>query len=275
MPPNKKKKKAASNPARGFATVSVPSKPKVADSTTVSSTAESSVVVSEGERSPPLAESRQPQPKASNEQNLQNLSPEELEKHFEEAELQILVDKYASKCKNEATRQVSRFETERRVLRSQATILSLNEWIPQEVQDRILALAQIEQDNLDSPLERDLDGGKEEELINKLWSLQDTIRRLGFSDIRVDSLLKYIISYHSGLANNIKAVNWNLEESLDWLALQCDLAELESYDKKKEPVGTAEEATSSWISGKYISLLLDLDTYFFQQMEVKPSLKRS
>lgn len=235
--------------------MSVPSKPKVAESTTVSSRVESPAVVSEGEKSPPSTESRQPRPEDPNEQNLQNLSPEELEKHFEEAELQILVDKHASKCKSEAIRQVSRFETERRVLRSQSNILSLSEWIPQEIQDKVIALAEIEHDDLDSPPERDLDGGKEEELITRLWSLKDTIKGLGFSDTRIDSLLKYIITYHSGLSSNVKFGNWNLEESLDWLALQCDPAELDSYDKKKQALWTTEEATSSWISGKYISLL--------------------
>lgn len=249
MPPNKRKKKPAANPARGFATVSVPSKPKIAESTTVSSTAESSVAASEGEKSPPVAEIQQPRPENSNEQNLQSLSPEELEKHFEEAELQILVDKYSSRCKNEALRQVSRLETERRVLRSQANILNLSEWIPQELQDQVLALVQIEQDHLDSPPEKDIDAGKEEELITRLWSLRYTFQKLGISDARVDSLLKYIITHHSGLTNNTKAVNWNLEESLDWLALHCDSNELDAYDKKKDPSWTTEEAASSFISG--------------------------
>ncbi|KAL3707826.1 hypothetical protein TMatcc_005808 [Talaromyces marneffei ATCC 18224] len=248
MPPNKRKKKPASNPARGFATVSVPSKPKAAESSVVSSTVESSVVVSEDEKASKPSEAQQPQPDSSKDQSLQNLSPEELEKHFEEAELQILVDKYAWKSKNEAIRQVSRFETERRVLRSQANVLSLNEWIPQEIQDQILALTQIEQDHLETPPERDLDAGKEEELITRLWTLKDAIRGLGFSDTRIDSLLKYIITYYSGFSNNSKSVNWNLEESLDWLALQCAPTELDPYDKKKDPLWTPEDATSSFIS---------------------------
>lgn len=251
MPPNKRKKKPASNPARGFATVSVPSKPKVAESSTVSSTVESSVVVSEDEKPSKLAETQQPQLDSAKEQSLQNLSPEELEKHFEEAELQILVDKYAWKSKNEAIRQVSRFETERRVLRSQANVLSLNEWIPQETQDQVLALVQKDQDHLETPPERDLDAAKEEELITRLWTLKDAIRGLGFSDNRIDSLLKYIITYYSGLTNNSKSVNWNLEESLDWLALQCAPTELDPYDKKKDQSWTPEEAASSFISSEF------------------------
>lgn len=251
MPPNKRKKKPASNPARGFATVSVPSKPKLADSSTVSSTVDSSVVVSEDEKPLNPTETQQPQPDSAKEQSLQDLSPEELEKHFEEAELQILVDKYALKSKNEAIRQVSRFETERRVLRSQANVLSLNEWMPQEIQDQILDLIQKEQDHLETPPERELDAGKEEELITRLWTLKDAMQRLGVSDDRVDSLLKYIVTYYSGLSNNSKSVNWNLEESLDWLALHCSSTELDPYDKKKDQSWTAEEASSSFISSKF------------------------
>ena len=241
MPPNKRKKKPASNPARGFATVSVPSKPKAVESTTVSSTVDSSVV----------AETHQSQSGSAKEQSLQNLSPEELEKHFEEAELQILVDKYASKSKYEAIRQVSRFETERRVLRSQASVLSLNEWIPQEIQDQILALIQVEQDHLETPPERDLDAGKEEELIARLWTLKDAVQGLGFPDDRIDSLLKYIITYYSGLSNNSKSVNWNLEESLDWLAWQCAPSELDPYDKKKDQSWSPEEAASSFFTSEF------------------------
>ncbi|EED21824.1 ATP dependent RNA helicase, putative [Talaromyces stipitatus ATCC 10500] len=250
MPPNKRKKKPASNPARGFATVSVPSKPKVAESSTVSSTVDSSVVVSEDEKSSKQPETQRPQTDSSKDQTLQTLSPEELERHFEEAELQILVDKYGWKSKNEASRQVFKFETERRVLRSQANVLSLNEWIPQKIQDQVLALAQLEQDHLDAPPEGDLDAGKEEELITRLWSLKDAIRGLGFSDSRVDSLLRHIITYYSGVSNSSKNVNWNLEESLEWLALQCDPTELDPYDKKKDPSWTPEEAASSFIGSE-------------------------
>lgn len=251
MPPNKRKKKPASNPARGFATVSVPSKPKAVESTTVSSTVDSSVVASEDEKTSKPAETHQSQSGSAKEQSLQNLSPEELEKHFEEAELQILVDKYASKSKNEAIRQVSRFETERRVLRSQASVLSLNEWIPQEIQDQVLALIQVEQDHLEIPPERDLDAGKEEELIARLWTLKEAIQGLGFSDDRIDSLLKYIITYYSGLSNSSKSVNWNLEESLDWLALQCAPSELDPYDKKKDQSWTPEEAAFSFFNSDF------------------------
>lgn len=251
MPPNKRKKKPASNPARGFATVSVPSKPKAAESTTVSSAVESPVVASEDEKASKPAETQQPQSGSAKEQSLQNLSPEELEKHFEEAELQILVDKYASKSKYEAIRQVSRFETERRVLRSQASVLSLNEWIPQEIQDQILALIQVEQDHLETPPERDLDAGKEEELIARLWTLKDAVQGLGFPDDRIDSLLKYIITYYSGLSNNSKSVNWNLEESLDWLAWQCAPSELDPYDKKKDQSWSPEEAASSFFTSEF------------------------
>ncbi|KAH8695954.1 hypothetical protein BGW36DRAFT_178969 [Talaromyces proteolyticus] len=248
MPPNKKKKKPASNPARGFATVSVPSRPKIVDLTAVSSTAESSLAASEGENSPPPTDIQQPVAGNDSKKTLQALSPEELERHFEQAELQSLVDKHAAKCKSEALRQVSKLETERRVLRPQANILGLNDWMPQDILDRVLTSAQTELDNRDPPSERDLDGSKEEELATRLWTLKETFQKLRFSQTRVEELLKYLVTYNSGFAGGSKDLSWVIDESLNWLALQCSPAELPPYDKKEAVFPKTEEAITSWIN---------------------------
>lgn len=254
MPPNKKKKKPASNPARGFATVSVPSRPKLADSTAVSSTAESSVAASEGE-TPPTATPEIPQEKKAgngNEKSLEHLSPEELERHFEDAELQNLVDKYAAKCKSEAIRQVSKLETERRVLRSQSNILSLHEWMPQEILDKVLSYAVAEQNNRDPLSERDLDGTKEEELTARLWTLRDIFQKLQFSQDRVEEILKYLIVYNPSLTSGNKDISWVVDEALSWLALQCSPSELSPYDKKETALLKTEDGITSWINGNFI-----------------------
>jgi ATP-dependent RNA helicase DHX29 len=254
MPPNKKKKKSASNPARGFATVSVPSRPKLADSTAVSSTAESSVAASEGEKSPPISTPEIPQKKAGNdnEKSLEHLSPEELERHFEDAELQSLVDKYSAKCKSEAIRQVAKLETERRVLRSQANILSLHEWMPQEILDRVLSYALAEQDNREPLSERDLDGTKEEELTARLWTLRDIFQKLQFSQERVEEILKYLIVYNPSVTGGNKDISLVVDESLSWLALQCSPSELSPYDKKETALLKTEDGIISWINGKFV-----------------------
>nr|GFD56608.1 hypothetical protein [Tanacetum cinerariifolium] len=47
-------------------------------------------------------------------------TPEELEAQLERDELQLLVEKHAAKVRRESRRQVTKFETDRRVLRAQS-----------------------------------------------------------------------------------------------------------------------------------------------------------
>lgn len=253
MPPNnKKKKKPAANPARGFATVSVPSKPKSTDTTAPTSTVESKSI-SESERPTP-AEKNEPTTETQQSSSLQNYSPEELERHLEDAELQLLVEKYASKCKNDAARQASKLETERRVFRQQAVSLSLLEWLPAEVLDTILSLAETEEREL-SPLSgRDLNGskkpGSEEDLYMRLWTLKETLLRLGFPAERVEESLKHLLLYFSGnFATSNRDMVCNLDEALDWLAMHCGLDELPSYTQTGAQI-RKDEKNISWISGK-------------------------
>ncbi|GAB1218353.1 hypothetical protein ATERTT37_007607 [Aspergillus terreus] len=251
MPPNnKKKKKPAANPARGFATVSVPSKPKSTDTTAPTSTVESKSI-SESERPTP-AEKNEPTTETQQSSSLQNYSPEELERHLEDAELQLLVEKYASKCKNDAARQASKLETERRVFRQQAVSLSLLEWLPAEVLDTILSLAETEEREL-SPLSgRDLNGskkpGSEEDLYMRLWTLKETLLRLGFPAERVEESLKHLLLYFSGnFATSNRDMVCNLDEALDWLAMHCGLDELPSYTQTGAQI-RKDEKNISWIS---------------------------
>ncbi|KAK1141455.1 hypothetical protein N8T08_008995 [Aspergillus melleus] len=256
MPPNnKKKKKPASNPARGFATVSVPSKPKPVASTdsTAPTTAAESKSVSESDRPTP-AENSQPAPTTQDTSSLQNYSPEELEKHLEDAELQILVDKYAAKCKNDAARQVTKLETERRVLRQQAVLLNLLEWLPRDILDSILGLAETEEREL-SPLPgRDPNGlkkaGSEEELYGRVWTLKETLLKLGFPEERVEEALKHLLLYFAGnFAYANRDMVCNLDEALDWLAMHCKLEELPSYLQTTTQL-RKDEKDISWITDR-------------------------
>lgn len=254
MPPNKnKKKKPAANPARGFSTVSLPSKPKPTESPAPSSAADSGVP-SESEQPTP-AEANPPPADTQAPQSLQNYSPEELEKHLEESELQLLVEKCASKCKNDAARQVSKMETERRILRQQSTTLSLFEWFPTEILNWILSLGEAEEHTVTPVPARDSSGVKrsvsEEELCAKLWTLREALLRLGFPEAKIDDLFKYLLQYYSGnFAGSNRDSLWNLDESLDWLALHCSPEELPSYIRTNAPALKESDKTMSWINGK-------------------------
>lgn len=254
MPPNnKKKKKPASNPARGFATVSVPSKPKPETSEPPSSTATESKSTRQNESQPAASEDRPTGAGAPQaDPSLQNLSPEELEKHLEEAELQILVDKYAARCRNDAVRQASKLDTERRVLRQQSVSLNMLEWLPAEIQDRILEIAHTEEHEYLTSNGRNSNTkqtGSEEDLYIKLWTLKETLLKLGFSESRVEEALKHILSYFVGNPTSAsREVVWNLDESLEWLAMHSDKKDLPSYTQNTRPVKGSDSVTS-WMIG--------------------------
>ncbi|KAL4779326.1 P-loop containing nucleoside triphosphate hydrolase protein [Aspergillus varians] len=249
MPPNsKKKKKPAANPARGFATVSIPSKVKPLESSEPASTVDSKSV-SESDRPTP-AESNQSAPNADETPSLQNYTAEELERHLEDAELQILVEKYAAKCKSDAVRQAGRLETERRVLRQQVVPVNLNEWLPSDVVSSILGLAEAEEQGLSPQPVRDKRAVPEDELCTKIWVLKDTLLKLGFPENRVEEVLKHALTYFAG---NFTVTNrdivCNLDESLEWLAMHCDPEELPSYTQTNGQRKDADK-NLSWISDR-------------------------
>lgn len=258
MPPNnKKKKKPTANPARGFATVSVPSKPKPESSETSSPTPGESETTPQSELQTPPPKEEPATSSAGAPQSdsaLQNYTPEELEKHLEESELQILVDKYAAKCKSDAARQATKLETEKRVFRQQSVSLSLLEWLPIEIQDRILELASTEEHEYLTSSGRGASAkqsGSEEELYSKLWTLKETLLRLGFPENRTREALQHILLYFVGSpASASRDVIWNLDESLEWLATHSDKKDLPSYvQTTSRPQKDADNVTS-WMIGK-------------------------
>lgn len=201
----------------------------------------------------PSAETQHPESSQPKEPSLQNYSPEELEKHFEEAELQSFVEKYATKCKNDASRLASRCETEKRILRPQATPLNMNEWMPEETVNAIIGLTETEEGSHDSQIERNGSSFREEDMIVRLWTLRDALIKLGFTEQKVEELLKHVlVTYSSGLGN--RDIAGNLDEFLEWFALHCSPEELPSYDRDKDPIAKGTETTTSWINGKIYGL---------------------
>lgn len=257
MPPsNRKKKKPISNPARGFATVSVPSKPKVVagtpDSTVTTSTVES-VSLEDAER----LKSRGPSnlSKAAEEATeTHQYTPEELERHLEDAELQILVERFASKCKNDAARQASRLETEQRVTRQQAVSLKTLEWLTPEMVDAVIKLAESEENDMGRSSAREPNGSRrpeaQDDMSIRLWTLKETLLKAGFSELRVEESLKHAIQYFS---TNSKGSNrdsvWNLDECLEWLAMHCSPEELPPYTRTAVQIANDSDR-ESWLAGK-------------------------
>ncbi|KAI3342568.1 ATP dependent RNA helicase [Ustulina deusta] len=238
--PKKKKSKPPANPARGFATTSVASKPRVettapAGTPPNGSTASGSVATGlakpDASIPPPTA---QPNQAAPHTQPEPSLTPEEFERQLEESELQLLVEKHAQKVRRDATRQKTRLDTDRRLLRGQAEPLNTRKWLPQELMDQILDLIQAESRFAASSLasERPLNEKlpSEEDLTMRLWTLQQTLASLSFSTEKIDAVLQHVLELAPSISSANRDYIWGLEEALDWLAKSCNREELRDYD---------------------------------------------
>ncbi|KAK5659077.1 hypothetical protein OQA88_1166 [Cercophora sp. LCS_1] len=235
MAGKKKSKKPAANPARGFATTSIASKPR-ADPTEATDDTPAS---KPGDDSAP--QSKDAPPSGSTATNTTDggvaqtkvLSPEEFERQLEESELQLLVEKYAQKVRRDAQRQRTRLETDRRLLRGQAESVNAKKWLPQELTDHVLDLIQAEGRFAASSVTAEGATSRlppEEDLTIKLWTLQETLTGSDCPQERVQPALKYVLDIAPNISPNVKGESiWGLEEVLDWLARECQKDELPDY----------------------------------------------
>ncbi|KAI9878287.1 MAG: hypothetical protein M1830_001344 [Pleopsidium flavum] len=239
MAPNKKKKKPSTNPIRGFATVSIASKPKITDLATGLEDDGSITPLTSTETNADPVEDTGPE---EGPKELDQLSPDEFEKQLEESELQILIEKYASKCKRESARQVTRLQTERRVLRGQTERLHTRHWLPPEALEEIADLIRWEEVNGATRPDQEHTAKtgplNEEESSVRLWTLQQALLALDISEDRVQQVLQTLLdqpSMHVLFSKGAgKDTIWGLEEALDWLALNCSEDELPAYENRKK-----------------------------------------
>lgn len=244
MAGGKKKKKPASNPARGFTTTSVASKTKVEPS------------------DPEVDEAPLNEPKDNDEAqhveqtasaisslapNGKTLTAEEFEKQLEDSELQILVEKHAQKSKRDAARQKTRLETDRRLLRSQAETLSTRKWLPPELMEEILDLVKVEGRFTGS--NEALGSSKqvpEEELTIRLWTLQQALIGSGFTEEKVNLVLRHVLDISDKIGVGNKDAIWGMEEALDWLARNCSRDELPDYETWQRKTGGLPRSQAGW-----------------------------
>ena len=235
MAPNKKKKKPVANPARGFATVSVPSsKPKnepteEPDHKTVKEDAASD------ERKASRANVTATSHQGANTTKTENMSPEELEQHLEASELRLMVEKHGPKIKRDIARQVKALETDRRLLRLQATPLesmnSANEGLVTKIID--LVKQQPSYSIVSSPLPTAASAlTPEMDLCLKVWTLYETLTELEFPV--VEDVIKHILNYASFVPfspSSARDAVWGLEEALYWYAINVEERELPQFDR--------------------------------------------
>ena len=236
----KKKTKAAVNPARGFATTSLASK-KTSEletsSTEPSGVATPDIVALSTDLDPAIA-SEVPG-KASKE--LHELSPEEFEAQLYESELQQFVEKNATKVRKDASRQVTRLHTDRRLLRSQAEFLSVKDWLPdelmQEIVDLVLEEVQSDASKPNLPLGDDL--------LSKVWALRLCLSDIDVPPARIDEAIGYVLTNIA--VRDEPGTVWGLTEVLQWFSLH---ETLDQYDTERvrvvpDPVDDSDDATDS------------------------------
>lgn len=237
MAGGKKKKKPATNPARGVATTSVASKPKFevdggeSESNPIVELKEgpqlegdSTTLVASTAENPTLPQS--------------TLTAEEFEKQLENSELQVLVEKHAQKVKRDAVRQQSRLEIDRRVLRGQAESINTRKWLPTELTDEILELIEAEGRFLGQNVDA-LSASKnlsEEDLTIRLWTLYLSLLGAGFAEEKVSLALQHVLDISNKVTFG-KDTIWGMEDSLDWLARECPRSELPDYDGRQRKTG--------------------------------------
>ena len=224
----KKKKKAAANAARGFTTTSVPSKPRP-DEAAEDARSDAEVTNSSTPISLPTHGSSI---KGTQNPAIQDMHPDQLEQYLEDVELQALLDANSTRCKSDATRQISRLKTEIRQLRSQAMTLSTIGWLPVATIDYILT-SSMTRPSSPSPATDILLRGDHIVLLD-LWVLQQVLSSLALP--RVDDALAHVLQV--SLTHPIESDSgyaWGLSTALDWYALTCSLKELPDYQASSVP----------------------------------------
>ena len=234
MAPNRKKKKAVNtNPGRGFATTSTPSKAKPQEQTAASE-----------ENAEPTAKDQMlrgqlhaPEPEKP-ERELHELSPGELELQLEESDLQLLAEKYGEKSRKDASHQASRLITEKRLLRSQAEPLMLHPWLPVDLINLILSYVESQHCDGKAPtlasqaacMARNV---PEDDIVIRVWTVEQSLVQMGFSlDQARDASRNLVRREFSGFpaAAVGKESIWGLNECLNWLAITCNASQLPEYE---------------------------------------------
>ncbi|KAL8765432.1 MAG: hypothetical protein Q9209_007500 [Squamulea sp. 1 TL-2023] len=224
MAPKRKNKKAASNPARGFATTSTASKTKAPSEERLENSLQPHEL-------PPEANAQDvPRDDVAAQEDVHELSPEELEKQLEESDLQLFIDKHLDKIKKDVSRQVMRLKTEKRLLRPQADSLSTRSWLPPEIMELIKQTLELEQSS-DSRgsgfyIDNNAQGLSEDELCMRTWTLKQVLVQVGFQYESCQEALQHLLvveQRHPIRDSSTGKDNvWGLDYCLDWLAIHCE-----------------------------------------------------
>ena len=230
-----KKKKPAANPARGFATTSIASKPKPEandDKPGPTKTPQPQKSAGDAQTNLPLNDSGASNDEKPKEKELHELTPEELTAKLEHEEHQMLVETVGPKVRREVARLDSKLRTDSRVLRSQAQEVTLRRWLPEELMIEVLdALKKERDDAMRAPTQASAKNVPEDELLLKCWTLWEALLDFGITLQNVKKTVAFVIDRPPG--DDAGAYVWGFREAIDYLALDLEEAELPAYDARK------------------------------------------
>ncbi|KAI1626591.1 adenosinetriphosphatase [Exophiala viscosa] len=235
MAPNKKKKKAAANPARGFATTSLPSKTKVVEEQDETQSDTPTVTSGQGVSTAsqiPDSKSATSVHEPGKTANISDMSPEELEKHLETSELETMVERYAARSLADASRQVARLDTERRQLRPQAYKLSTYSWLDEETTEELFAssLPALSSGSTSNSVPSP---ESEEKVLIDLWTIERVLQALKLP--RVAEAVAHVAGL--AISGQVTADTDNLpglSEAFRWYAANTQPGELSHYEHVPE-----------------------------------------
>jgi ATP-dependent RNA helicase DHX29 len=219
----KKKKATASNPARGFATTSLPSKFKPT--------------------TPPPPEPDPLVPVTAQPEQTPTWQPP-TEAELAESELLEIVTDHIPKVRRETQRITNKAETEKRTLRITCYPLRLDRVLgvahlastvtgagsndKESLGEKILRLAREEYlQQLARTTRRGDSTSKEDKcLLVTGWTLHKVLMALGFPRHRVEEGVKAILSREGAERKDVEAL---LEEVLEWIAMFCETEEMPKF----------------------------------------------
>ena len=260
MPANRKKgKKPAANPARGFATTSSAAKPR-APAEDDAPGAESETIDPASQPAKPAAPNEPPasaQEPAAPARAPADVTPEQLEAQLEDAELELFVDKYGARAKQDAQRHVARLQTERRLQRAQAERLHLDAWIGEELHEQMLGMVDAERaPPRGSDAAADAPDAVTDVVVHRAWTLRRALQGLGFPDDRTDEAIcrnfGELVSRGEPESRASRESLWGLESCLDWLVVTYGRGGLPNYDSQKSM--REEKSPANALDGSFIAL---------------------
>lgn len=231
--PSKKKKKPVANPARGFATVSVASKPKAEDVTDSAdaSDAGSTLTVPTSTASEDVKLAHDATQDSTKAELAKQITAEELEEQLERDDLQLLMEKVSRKVQRDASRQVVKVETDRRVLRTQAQPLYTRDCLPDELMLEVIELVKEDlcPDSFAITNPKALSLSRfEDDAVTKLWTLRQALADLYIPSDRIDTTLRWLCDQS---VQDAPLSIWGFEESFDYLAITDGGKGLPVYDR--------------------------------------------